>query len=282
MCVSISLSLCLAVSLSLSHTRMLPNRWTQHTDKEEWHISRAWQPKRWLFSDVYRNASAHAFHFAKALGLDWILSSSDRRSNFSSTAARSAGRLNRTSYDDGRPRLQLRLCNGMIPYAGYVFDHMHGWLGRNFSFGFAIQSSSESNAENILPCEPSVSLPLLQDDESYFQRDCVSKMACGCRSSSESHAREGQCKHRVHLVNLHYQGRAKAYLPYDVCRALYMIRSKGSSQFQWQFQSTAALCQQLLRSRQMNFSNIEGDVAGKFPCLKRDSTDTDSELSLCF
>ena len=175
----------------------------------------------------------------------------------------------------GRPR--LRLCNGMVPFAGYVFDHVHGWLGRNFSFDFATRDGGEFTADRIKPWGPSVSLPLMRNDGLYFQGD-LSPLD---RSvfPNESNINEGPLKDRIHLVNLHYQGHAKAYLPYDVCRALHSLRKRGSAQGHWQIQHTAVLCEQVLRSHQMNVSST-GEATEIFPCLKRESRD--SERTLCF
>lgn len=98
----------------------------------------------------------------------------------------------------------LQLCNGMIPTQGSVFDHMHGWVGQNFSIdipGRGRPHRSPYSVDSIAKAHPGGS---------------------GTKGASTVHT-----DHRLHLVNIHYQGGGKRFLLYDVCRVLKLGRGPG-------------------------------------------------------
>jgi len=90
--------------------------------------------------------------------------------------------------------MSIQVCNGMDVINRTVFDHMHGWQsGSNFTL----------NIEEGRPYLTGASL-----------------ISGGVPESLELDELKILESSRLYLNNLHYQGNAKRFLEYDVCRIL--------------------------------------------------------------
>ena len=118
---------------------------------------------------------------------------------------------------------KLNLCNGLIPESNYVFDHMHGFISPGYHNGLA---SGEGIPYKIAPA------------------------TAGGQKNTDN---------KIYFVNIHYQGHAKKYVPYDVCRTLYLQGSSPSSVVNDQ-------CIEAFKG--MTF---KGDKIHELPCLDRES-----------
>lgn len=103
-----------------------------------------------------------------------------------------------------RVDLSLSVCNGMDVANRTVFDHMHGWSS-GWPSGFSLNING-----SVMPGRPYVTGAALRGGG-------APEDARALPPGSSSSAYEGQ---RLWFNTLHYQGRAKELIPYDVCRLL--------------------------------------------------------------